>query len=217
MEVYLLIPIYSGLLIVVCGWVWLLACAFRVGIWWGLGGTLFPPVALWFALRHAQRAVGPLVLLLAAGVCIMGPALYLLAVPPSTAMEESSGNESRLWSLTRAAVRSDAVHEWVESRAYFLQVGAIPVIASAWIWLLVRAFRERKAWGWSSLFLPPVGLAFAARHPRRGSRATRLAASGSAGCRSACRLYIVCSRRSWPTRQKCRWRAPCYIHGMGSG
>ena len=41
MEFYLLIPFYSGLLIVVCAWIWLLACAFRAGIWWGLAGLVF--------------------------------------------------------------------------------------------------------------------------------------------------------------------------------
>ena len=169
MEFYLLIPIYGGLLIVIGAWIWLLICAFRVSILWGFAGLFLPPIALWFALRHAQRAVAPLVLLVAGGLCVIGPALYLLAVPASATLEKKSDKESRLWSLTSGAVRSDVVHEWVEGRAYFLQVGAIPVVACAWIWLLVRAFRERQAWGWSSLLVPPVGLAFAASHPRRAA------------------------------------------------
>ena len=59
------------------------------------------------------------------------------------------------------------MHEWVESKAYFLQVGALPIAGFAWIWLITRAFREGRAWGWSSLFFPPAGLAFAGRSPRR--------------------------------------------------
>ena len=38
----------------------------------------------------------------------------------------------------------------------------------AWIWLLVRAFRQHRTWGFSSLIILPVGLLFAARYPRKG-------------------------------------------------
>jgi hypothetical protein len=100
---------------------------------------------------------------------VAAPALYLLAVPATVPLQKESSQASRLWSLTSEALRSDPVHEWVESRSYFLQVGAVPVVFCAWIWLLVRAFRERRAWGWTSLLFPPVGLAFTARHPRRGA------------------------------------------------
>ena len=169
MEYYLLIPLYGGLLFVACTWIWLLVCAFRESIWWGLGSLFLPPLALWFAARYPQQTVMPLIVLVAGGVVVIGSALYLLAVPASVTSHKDSGQESRLWSLTSGALHSDVVHEWVESRAYFLQVGAVPVIVCGWIWLLARAFRQRRAWGWSSLFLPPAGLAFAARHPRRGA------------------------------------------------
>jgi Leucine-rich repeat (LRR) protein len=43
------------------------------------------------------------------------------------------------------------------------------VAGLAWIWLITRAFRHRRAWGWSSLLLPPAGLLFAARHGRRAA------------------------------------------------
>ena len=130
---------------------------------------LFPPWGLWFALRRAQQAIGPLILLLVGGGVFAGSALHLLAVPASAGIEKKAGQESRLWSLASSALHSDAAHEWVESRAYFLQVGAIPLVGCAWIWLLTRAFQERRAWGWTSLLLPPIGLVFAARHPRRGA------------------------------------------------
>ena len=169
MEPYLLIPMIAGSLLAAGAWFWLLTCAFRDSIWWGLVSLCLPPLALWFATRRAQQTVMPLVLLLIGGAAVTGPAVYLLAVPPTASVPKDSEQVSRLWSLVSEALHSDAVHEWVESRAYFLQVGAIPVIACAWIWLLVRAFRQRAAWGWTSLFLPPVGLAFASRHPRRGA------------------------------------------------
>jgi hypothetical protein len=170
MAVYLLIPLYVGLLITACAWLWLLGCAFRQAVWWGFGSLVLPPIALWFAVRHSQQAVGPLVLLVTAGVIVAAPALYLLAAPMAAlGLAEDSGQASRLWSLTSLALRSDPVHEWVESRSYFLQVGAVPVVVCAWIWLLLRAFRQQRMWGWTSLLAPPVGLAFAARHPRRGA------------------------------------------------
>jgi hypothetical protein len=169
MEVYLLIPLFGGLLVVACAWIWLLVRAFQQGVWWGLACSILPPLALWFAMRYSHRAVAPLVLVVAGGVASAVPASYLLVIPAPEALQKTSPQESRLWSLTSKALHSDLVHEWVESRSYFLQVGAVPIVACAWIWLLVRAFRERRAWGWTSLFLPPAGLAFAARHPRRGA------------------------------------------------
>jgi Leucine Rich repeat len=170
MAVYLLIPLYIGLLIAASAWLWLLACAFRQAVSWGVGSLVLPPLALWFAARHAQQSVRPLVLLVTAGFIFTGPALYLLAMPAAAlGLREDAGQASRLWSLTSLALHSDPVHEWVESRSYFLQVGAVPVAVCAWIWLLLRAFRQHRMWGWSSLFVPPVGLLFATRHPHRAA------------------------------------------------
>ena len=173
MEVYLLIPLFGGLLIVVGAWIWLsctrLPARSLVGLWVSdhtAGGTLVCS-ALWPASDPAagSGSDGRRVL---QSWGLTG--FYLLAVPAPVALQKDlEPQESRLWHLTSKALRSDLVHEWVESRAYFLQVGAIPIVACAWIWLLIRAFRERLAWGWASLFLPPVGVAFAARHPRRGA------------------------------------------------
>ncbi len=196
MEAYLLIPLFGGLSIVLGAWAWLLVCAFRQGLWWGFVCLIMPPLALWFAARHAQQAIAPLVLVVAGGFLVTAPALYLLVVPAPETLQKTSSHESRLRSLTSKALRSDLVHEWVESRAYFLQVGAIPVIACAWTWLLVRAFRQRRAWGWASLILPPVGLAFAARI-LGGSCTVNLADIGGCGCDGAGSLYSVCSGRSW--------------------
>jgi hypothetical protein len=51
--------------------------------------------------------------------------------------------------------------------AYFL-AAAVALAALAWIWLLVRAFRTHKGWGWSLLLFPPTLLVFA---PLRWQRA----------------------------------------------
>jgi hypothetical protein len=56
----------------------------------------------------------------------------------------------------------------MEATAFYIQAGGLAITVLAWLWLIVRAFRQRRLWGFSSLILPPVGLAFAARHPRKG-------------------------------------------------
>ena len=85
MEVYLLIPLFGGLLIVLGAWIWLLVRAFRQGVLWGFGSLIMPPWALWFAVRHGQRAIAPLVLMSAGGFTMTAPALYLLAAPAPVA------------------------------------------------------------------------------------------------------------------------------------
>jgi Leucine Rich repeat len=47
-------------------------------------------------------------------------------------------------------------------------LGGVAAAGLAWIWLLIRAFRQDRRWGLSSLIIPPAGLVFAGRHPRRG-------------------------------------------------
>ena len=49
-----------------------------------------------------------------------------------------------------------------------MQLGGIALAVLAWIWLLVRAFRQNRRWGVSSLIIPPVGLIFAGCYPRKG-------------------------------------------------
>jgi hypothetical protein len=167
MEAYLLIPLFGGLLITLGAWIWLLGCAFQQGVGWGLGSLFLPPVGLWFAARHAQETVKPLVLLVMSGLVSAVPAWYLLAVPAQLGLREKPSAESRLRSVMSTALRSDTVHAWMENRAFYLQIGGVIVAGLAWIWLIARAFRQRPAWGWSSLVLPPAGLAFAMRYRRR--------------------------------------------------
>jgi hypothetical protein len=67
----------------------------------------------------------------------------------------------------------------MEAYALPLLFGGLAVAAAAWVWLIARAFRERRAWGVAALLLPPLGgLAFAARHPRRGLPPLSLLAAG---------------------------------------
>ena len=53
--------ILGGLLLILFGLLWLVLRAFSVGLLWGLG-SLLPPLALLFVLRHWQRARGALML-----------------------------------------------------------------------------------------------------------------------------------------------------------
>ena len=136
------------------------------GAWQFVFASISASGLLW---RYPQQAVMPLIVLVAGGVVVIGSALYLLAVPASVIPHKDTGQESRLWSLTSGALHSDVVHEWVVKSGILSSGRSDSVIFCGWIWLLVRAFWQRRAWGWSSLFLPPAGLAFAARHPRRGA------------------------------------------------
>ncbi len=169
MEVYLLIPLLGGTTIAALAWLWLIARAFQQGAWWGLGCLLLPPLALWFAVRHAQQAVKPLVWLVAGGAFATIPALYLLSVPVAPELRAKLGERPMLWTLASTCLRSEAVHEWMETRAFYLQVGGVAVAVLVWLWLIVLAFRQGRAWGWGSLLVPPVGLVFAGRHPRKGT------------------------------------------------
>jgi hypothetical protein len=177
-EAYLLGSLFGGLAIAALAWIWLIVRAWRQGSWWGLGSLVLPPVALWFALRHAQKAVGPLVLFVVGGLAAAVPAFLALVVPVDLGLREGLDEGLRLWSLAGAAVRSDAAHEWMETRALYLQFGGALVAALAWIGLIIVAYRQRRAWGLSTLFLPPVGLVFAAVHPRRAVAPLLLVALG---------------------------------------
>ncbi len=62
MSLLLPLLLVGGLAVAAGAWLWLIARACREGVGWGLGTILLPPLGLLFALRHAQKAVGPLVL-----------------------------------------------------------------------------------------------------------------------------------------------------------
>jgi hypothetical protein len=128
---------------------------------------LLPPLALVFALRYAQKAIGPLVVFVLGGLVMAAPVSYSLVGPAG--LHDKLREGPKLWSIAERALQSDAAHEWMEGKAFYLQFGGLAVATVAWIWLLVRAFRQHQRWGLGSLVLPPVGLVFAGRHLRKGA------------------------------------------------
>ena len=168
MEDYVIETLFCGLTIAVLAWIWLLVRAFRQSIWWGLGSLLLPPLAISFSLRQPQKAIGPLILFVLGGLAVAGPLSYSLISPDDLGLRAKLRDSPKLWSLARKALQSDVAHEWMASRAFYLQLGGVIVALFAWCWLLVRAFRQNRRWGLGSLLLPPVGLIFVGRHPRRG-------------------------------------------------
>jgi hypothetical protein len=168
MEANALSLLCGGLAVAAIAWIWLLVRAFEEKFWWGLAALLLPPVALFFALRHSQRAISPLVLFVLGGIAAAAPAFYSLVTPLDLGLRRTAGDKPQIASLAVGALQSEATHQWMESRAFYMQSGGSAVAALAWIWLLVRAFRQNRWWGLGSLVLPPVGVGFAARHPRKG-------------------------------------------------
>ncbi len=169
MDAYAIVILYGGLTLAALAWIWLLARAFTQHPAWGIFSLIVPPVALFFALRHSQRGIGPLVLFALGGMITAAPVAYSLLGPSDLPLRERLRHEPKVVSMASTALQSDAVHGWIEGRAYYMQLGGITLAALAWIWLLVRAFRENRKWGIGSLVFPPLGFIFAARVPRRGA------------------------------------------------
>jgi Leucine-rich repeat (LRR) protein len=168
MEEYAAAFLLGGLTLAALAWLWLLVRAFQQQAWWGIFSFILPPVALLFALRHAQRAITPLVIFSLGSMLAAVPVAYLLVGPTDFQLREQLHGKSGLLTLTTNALESDAAHEWMEIRAFYMQMGGVSLALLAWIWLLVRAFKQHRRWGLSVLFFPPAGVVFAGRHPRRG-------------------------------------------------
>ena len=135
----------------------------------GIVSLVLPPLALVFALRHAQKAIGPLVLFALGSLVTGRPVAYSLLGPSDLALREQVRQEPKVFLLVRTTLESDAVHGWMEGRAYYLQLGGVALAALAWIWLLIRAFRQHRRWGLGSLVFPPLGFIFAGCYPRKGA------------------------------------------------
>jgi hypothetical protein len=168
-EDYAVVVLSGGLTLAALAWIWLIVCAFKQRVGWGIVSLVFPPLALIFALRHAQRAIGPLVLFVLGGVVAAAPAAYSLVGPSDLGLRQQLRQEPKVLSLVRTALESDAVREWMVGRAFFMQLGGVTLAALAWIWLLVRAFRAHRGWGLGSLLFAPLGFVFAGRYPRKGA------------------------------------------------
>ena len=158
----------GGLFLMALAWIWLLLQAFRQQKGWGVASTFVPPIALVFALRHAQRAIRPLVLFVLGSAIAALPVACSLLGPSDLALREQLRQELPAVTTVRTVLQSDAVREWMVGRAYYLQLGGAILAILAWVWLLVRAFRYQRRWGFASLFAP-LGFVFAYRHPRRGA------------------------------------------------
>jgi hypothetical protein len=168
MEDYAAAFLLGGLTLAVLAWIWLLVRAFQQQAWWGIFSFVLPPVALLFALRHAQRAITPLVIFTLGSILAAVPVGYSLLGPADLQLREQLHGKSGLLTLATNALQSDAAHEWMEIRAFYMQMGGVALALLAWIWLLVRAFKQHRGWGLGALVFPPVGVIFAGRHPRRG-------------------------------------------------
>jgi hypothetical protein len=168
MQYYAIGLLSGGLTLAALAWIWLLVRAFQQNTWWGFISLILPPAALLFALRHAQRAVGPLVIFTLGTMLAAVPVGYSLFGPVDLGLREQIHGKSGFLPLVTAALQSDAAHEWMELRAFYMHVGGVAVALLAWIWLLSRAFRQGRRWGLGTLVFPPVGVVFAGRYPRRG-------------------------------------------------
>lgn len=168
MEYYAIALLSGGLGLAVLAWLWLLVRTFQQGAWWGVLSFVLPPTAPVFALRHAQKAIAPLVIFTLGSVLAAVPVGYSLLGPDDLGLREQIHGKSGILTLVAGALQSDAAHEWMEMRAFYMQSGGVALAVLAWIWLLVRAFRQHRRWGLGSLVLPPVGLIFAGRYPRKG-------------------------------------------------
>ena len=152
----------GGLIIALLAWVWLLSPRISAGAWWGLGSLLFPPLALVFAIRHAQKAISPLVIFALGSMLSAVPLVYSLLGPADLGLREQFRQEPAFITLAKNAIQSDAAHEWMESRAFYMQVGGVAAAVLAWSWLLIRAFRQHRVVGlWQ--FGDSAGRAFLCR------------------------------------------------------
>jgi hypothetical protein len=73
LERYAIYIVALGALLGVVGYIWLIVRAFRSKWTWGIGLIVFPPVALFFVWRHSRPAVGPVCVMLLAGLVAGAP------------------------------------------------------------------------------------------------------------------------------------------------
>ena len=192
MSLLLPLLLVGGLAVAAGAWLWLIARASREGVGWGLGTILLPPLGLLFALRHAQKAVGPLVLFIVGVVSAAGSSVFV--TPAALDESRSPGAVSGPWSAAVAALRSDTAHEWMENRALFYQLGGVAVAATAWLWLIVGASGSGGSGAWAPYSCPRRPWSSPPGIPERGP------------CRSSWPCWASSSpRRRRSTRWPCRW------------
>jgi hypothetical protein len=101
-------------------------------------------LALAFALRHAQKAMGPLVLLVAGITTTIAAPLYSLLGPVDLKLREKLSEGPKAWSFAKTVLQSDAAHEWMESRAFYMQLGGLAVATLTAMWLLFHLLRHHR-------------------------------------------------------------------------
>jgi hypothetical protein len=170
MELFLQLLLVGGIAVAVLGWLWLVIRASREHVGWGIGTLLLPPVGLLFALRHAQKAMAPIVLFVVGLAAAATPAFLALVMSIDLTRQPTAESPvAQLWTRAVTTLKSDEAHEWMEIRSFYWQSGGVALAAAAWLWLIVRAFRQQWKWGAGTVVMPPTGLVFAARHPRKGA------------------------------------------------
>jgi hypothetical protein len=55
----------------------------------------------------------------------------------------------------------------LEEHAFFVLIAGLALVVAAHVWLVVRAFKTRKAWGVALLLVPPLDVVFVVAHLRR--------------------------------------------------
>ncbi len=81
-DLYMLIPMGIGALLMVIAHLWLVVRAFGVSTVWGLVTLLIPGVSILFFLFHFRCAIAPFLLGLFGAVLCGGPVVYSIINPP---------------------------------------------------------------------------------------------------------------------------------------
>jgi hypothetical protein len=143
-ETYPIDFVCGGLAVAALAWVWLILRAFRQRAWWGIGSLVLPPVALLFAWRYAQRAIAPLIWNVVGLVVAACPLVYSLVAPVDLGLREKFRHGPESLAPLLSVLQSDAAHEWMETRAFYMQSGGIVVAAIALLALIWRGIHHHR-------------------------------------------------------------------------
>ena len=120
METYASALLSCGFLVAVLSWTWLLLRTFQQRAWWGFTSLILPPMALVFALRDAQKAIGPLVFFALGGMLAAVPVVYSLAGPVDLGLRERIHQEPAFVTVARNAPRATLLtNGWISERSTY--------------------------------------------------------------------------------------------------
>ncbi len=143
-ETYSIDLVCGGLAIAGLAWVWLILRAFRQQAWWGIGGLVLPPVALLFAWRHAQKAIAPLIMIVLGLGTAACPLVYSLVAPNDLGLREKFSHGPTALAPAWSVLQSMAAHDWMETRAFYMQSGGVAVAAITLLGLLWRGIHQHR-------------------------------------------------------------------------